>query len=624
MQSPGRLALHVALTGLCLAAFLVWMQSHPNSEATDGVRQGLPATLAPRPVDPQAELQSGSPRDPSFADRAAIGSPDVSPELGFAEIESASPSDAEIDQGVAPDIDSLVQRLREEATQPGQFHARALPIIEALGRALDECAAPEVADTALVRAGSWPVQPVGVVNPAVTAASHGAGSKPNDSIAPTPPVPSLSGQGPGSSLVGAAAAGGEGVSPSLGTAPPDSESPDQALRLLRDVVQAPDENPLVRSAVFLAISPRLDVAEFRAHFDDWIAPGEAHPLELVRAAAIAAALRGPQSACHQGLRLGMVMNLPGDEDSGIPGIYPLELRRTADAYGTAGIEAWLKASDARREALEQAPMDGPEATPPESSAQDQVGTHSRLQLIDYWTTLALLYSLWGHAGLEDSAVVGRIVKDGKPSMLRFSTKDVITLLPAVFLAQSLGPCNDRLAKLVVALENSGNDLYNSVVEAYAGCGQDPLRIEKLAKLKELRLSNEPFADAQALSLLIEWRAVAGRFSLASEQDRKTALTILAEVAGDPEAEVTERMMAWVCIDETDSPEILDASRLVCGPDMPDLLFGRLMTRLDQFSADESLRASLLEHLVWMRGLGMNSQRAAAIEALLDSLEQSNE
>jgi hypothetical protein len=209
-------------------------------------------------------------------------------------------------------------------------------------------------------------------------------------------------------------------------------------------------------------------------------------------------------------------------------------------------------------------------------------------------------------------------------VLRFSAKDVITLLPAVFLAQSLGPCSERLAKLVRALENSQNDLYKSVAEAYAGCGQDPLRIEKLAKLEELRLSDEPFADALALSLLIEWRHVAPRFSLASPQDQDAALRILAQAAGDPEAEETARMMAWECIDRTESTEILTAARLVCGPDMPDLLFGRLMTRLDQFSADESLRASLVEHLVWMRGLGMNSQRAAAIEALLASLEQSNE
>jgi hypothetical protein len=562
-----------------------------------------------------AELSDRSLGEGFSAERAAVEGLDGLAQASLAEPKAVTPTEAQLAQDAVSAIDSLIQRLREEARSPAQFHARALPIIAELGRALDESAAQARSQRGLDSAGSRPVQSSSAPTPKGTPSARS--ERQPDAPDSSPPVPRAA-------VLGTPAGGAQTAPKDAQAAAAASEAPDQVLRLLHQIVQAPEEDHLVRGAVFLALSTRLGVADFRAHFDDWISPGEVHPPELVRSAAIAAALRGAESPCPQALRLERVLSLPGNEDSGLPAIYPLELRRTVDAYCLAGIEAWLKASDGRREALEQAPLQGPEGMAQDAPTQEPEGEYSRAELLDYWSALALLYALWGHAGLEDAEIVQRLVKDAKPSVLRFSAKDVITLLPAVFLAQSLGPCSERLAKLVRALENSQNDLYKSVAEAYAGCGQDPLRIEKLAKLEELRLSDEPFADALALSLLIEWRHVAPRFSLASPQDQDAALRILAQAAGDPEAEETARMMAWECIDRTESTEILTAARLVCGPDMPDLLFGRLMTRLDQFSADESLRASLVEHLVWMRGLGMNSQRAAAIEALLASLEQSNE
>lgn len=533
MPSPRVLASLVVVAFLGLALLLGGLLGgRPLPSATAGAAPEAISQMQPK-------ASAGGVRDPQASERSELDPATVAPQHAAEAPSNLPVLTPDMRAPEASGLEGLLRRLREEAENPKGFHARVIPVLDAIGGLLDR-------------------------------------------LTPTP----------------------EGL--------------DAARDRLQEVVQTVEENPLVRGGAFLVLAPRLGVETFRAQFDDWLAPNSEHPLELVRAGALAAALRGEASNCPRALRIHLVLDLPGAEETELPGIYPIELVQRADSYTLAGIEAWLGASDPRREALERAPVLGPSTT--EAPAPAAAGDYSQAELLDYWSTLALLYALWGHAGLEDSRIEGQILKDARPSMLRFSAKDVITMLPAVFLAQTLSPCNSRFEKLVGKLENSGNDLHRSIAETYAACGPDPLRISQLAKLEELRLSTDPFADSLTSSILFQWRKVAPQFALGSEQDQEIALRILAQAASNPEADLADRMMAWDCIDRTGSPRMLEAARIVCGPEMPELSFSRLLGRMQTFAEDPSLHARLREELSWMRSLALQPKRLEAVEALLSWLD----
>jgi hypothetical protein len=201
----------------------------------------------------------------------------------------------------------LVDRLRALAANPLTFHARALPLVNRLGR-------------------------LAAISQERDAHSFGRAG----------------GDGPGAGVQG-------------------SKERTQVAGLLELVVRSRQESDLVRGAVLLALATVLDPEDFRSVFRAWL-EGPASSAELRRSAALAAAQRGSTSPCVYPLDLERLARLPFEGAVEAPPYYELRLDRIVGPYEAELLRTWLMARDPRAERFTLAAAAGAQADPTELEA----------------------------------------------------------------------------------------------------------------------------------------------------------------------------------------------------------------------------------------------------------------
>jgi len=317
------------------------------------------------------------------------------------------------------------------------------------------------------------------------------------------------------------------------TAPATGMAP-LAERLVDEVVRAAERAPLVRGAVLLALSPRVSASTFRGVFDEWFLSSPEPPLELLRAASIAAAMRGEEAGCEGGISLAELAAL-GDSDSlPRPGWYPVRLTRLLEPYEAEGLRRWLFGPDARRDALRFSPEAAERELPPEQG--------------EYVAACELLFALWGQRALVDAQVLAVVLREASLSAETLVDRPVVYLRAASFLLRSLAPCDARLRAAADGMAASEEELRRGLAEMVAGgIGGGLLSPAEIEQIASLRAS--PDEDA-GLDLMLFLGDLAERYEAMEGEDReglaRDAL-VLADIALDPTLDEDARMSAIVAI-----------------------------------------------------------------------------
>ncbi len=293
--------------------------------------------------------------------------------------------------------------------------------------------------------------------------------------------------------------------------------------LLEQVVRAGERSELVRGAVALAIARGLPEADFWRLFDEWLLLPREGSLELVRAAALAAALRGDDAPCHRGLALGRLAALPGAEDER-PGIYPLVLDRLARPAASAALKAWIDLPDRRRRLFRV-------AAPIVEDALE------RAAAVDYFVAAEVLYCVWGHGALADSATERNLVSTALLEGVDAKDADLLTLRAAHFLLRSLVECSARIADGAKRARASSTPLVAGIARSMEGLGVGGLSLELMAELERLRYSRSSADEGELMMNLMDAGAALVELSRSAPADRLQAIEYLKAFASD--SNVTE-------------------------------------------------------------------------------------
>jgi hypothetical protein len=338
--------------------------------------------------------------------------------------------------------------------------------------------------------------------------------------------------------------------------------------LHRDLVADPERDALVRGAVFLALAPVVSEIEFWGTFSEWTSGHPLVPLELVRAAALAAARTGGLSPCKFPLPLAKLTELPTLGSPDLPGFYPLALDRIASGRACDAIRRWLDLDDPRKSLFRIR-----DSAPPADADLAAAG--------DYFVTVEVLLCVWGHRSLEDTLVERAVLAEARFSLEDLPERGLVSLRAANFLVLSLARCNESFLDAAVAMTADSDAPNLDFVSEMQGMLGEELGLVTIARLERLRYSESPSDQADFTLALLELRNEFRRGETHDPDQRAVLLDYLCGVAADPGASSIVRTCAvnaigsggsWDAIREAAATSFqqgapFDLSVLILGPMM---------------------------------------------------------
>jgi hypothetical protein len=268
---------------------------------------------------------------------------------------------------------------------------------------------------------------------------------------------------------------------------PDGD-PSVVGELLGSIVHERAATALVRGSVFLALAPHSSESEFAGVFDAWTAGDPEVPLELLRAAALAAVRRGLPSDCSSTLSLAQLAALPTTGTARLPGFYPMSLDRIAPAYACESLRRWLDRDDPRRALFRptSAPV-SPDVDLPAAA--------------EYFVTAELLFCVWGHQSLIDPQVERAVLAEARMEHGERPDASLVCLRAAHFVVQSLALCDDAFLAFCEDATSSANPYVASVARTMESMAVGGIGAAVVSRLERLRYSAEPDDRADLVILL---------------------------------------------------------------------------------------------------------------------------
>ncbi len=376
--------------------------------------------------------------------------------------------------------------------------------------------------------------------------------------------------------------------------------------LLAQVVRSNERHELVRGAVALALARDLPEADFWRLFDEWLALPRDGSLELVRAAALAAALRGDEAPCHRELGLSRLAIMPSGEMER-PGVYPLSLSRVASPAAGAALRRWLQLPDSRRALFRG-------ETPSIADA------HVLAAALDYFVTAEVLYCVWGHGAVVNSAVERELVQTALCETGDSSAPDLLTLRAAHFVLRSLAECNAGLADGAYRASSSSIPIVAGLAKAMESLGGSGLDLKLMAEIERLRHSRSGDDESDLLLLLVQANdalAVLGRSRTAGRENAIEYLLSLAEDSNVTEMGRGAAMMAVT--DNATWDELLRVVRRAIGSGLAGMQSYTAISSLVDAAGDDPGRK--LQALQLLEGLVSPSLDPEVLETINTALSQ---
>ncbi len=373
--------------------------------------------------------------------------------------------------------------------------------------------------------------------------------------------------------------------------------------IMETVVYAADQNVLVRGAALVSVATLLPQPAFELGLLGWFG-SERTPLELLRAAAIAAALRGEDSRCGLPLDLAFLCELQRKGDAGelrMPRIFPLRLERTVNQAHGDVLRRWLLTAEARATALYTAEA-GPDMP----------------QVAELLVTAELLYSVWGHAALNDFEIEAVVLEDAfKPEEKR-GDDGLFYLRASNFLVHSLAPCNDRFFELVTKMAEMEDGILDSFATAMEGHLSNGLSVSLLAKIESVRYSIE---GVDYIVLCEHLMTVGdGLASITDPEELERAFAYVEDIVQDEMVHQSARSTAIMTLEEHAPWEVLvRAVADVIQPGISSSLYAITVTSLVQEAGSDLARRSTARDLLVKARERVTEQRMS--ESLSAYIEQ---
>lgn len=304
-----------------------------------------------------------------------------------------------------------------------------------------------------------------------------------------------------------------------------------APEVLAQVVANEERSDLVRGAVLLGVAAELTQPEFDTTFFGWFGVIEASP-ELLRAAAIASALRGEKSYCSLPLDLGFLGQLQTAE-APLPNIYPLRIERLPSAPHLDVLRGWIEAAALAASEVEPTAIG------------------------DFFVTAEVLFAVWGQAALQVAEIEAVVLAEAFKTEGQRATENTMYLRVANFLVHSLAPCNDRMFDLSVQMAESEDPVTAMLSQAMSEHMAGGLGIALIAKIESVRYATEAGSSAALSTYLIE--VGEGLASIADPGELELAVNYLDAIVQDPIVDETARSMGLLVLSEHAPWEALLAS-----------------------------------------------------------------
>jgi hypothetical protein len=309
-----------------------------------------------------------------------------------------------------------------------------------------------------------------------------------------------------------------------------SGSPEVVVELQREVVADPQRNALVRGAVFLALAPLLPESEFWGTFTEWTSGHADVPLELVRAAALAAARTGSPAPCKFALPLTKLTALPTLGAPDLPGFYPLALDRIASGRACDAIRRWLDIDDPRRSLFRLG-----SGAPPGGAKLDEAG--------EYFVTVEILFCVWGHRSLEDTLVERAVLAETRFDPREVARRSLVSLRVAHFLVMALARCNPNYFDAAVAMTSVADSPLSDMLGELQRVLSEELGLATLERLERLRYSEKPSDRVNFTLALAALRDEFLRGETHDPEQRTLLLEYLCGLVADPGLSSMVRMNA---------------------------------------------------------------------------------
>jgi len=378
--------------------------------------------------------------------------------------------------------------------------------------------------------------------------------------------------------------------------------------LLDPVVRNGLADPLVRGAVFLGLASPLPTDAFRETFDVWMRD-RLLPLELVRAAALGAVLRGGTSPCDARIDLTKLQQLPTDGTVPFPNVYPLSMTSVVGDHEAAVIRERITDFDALIDRLERTQL-----APRDPDLLIEAG--------ESFVAREVLLLTLGHRSIVDpeleAFVLSRAALDGSSG-----SPVAVDVRAAHFVVNSLSNCSERYLDFISESARSDSPIRSGLTHMMQDASVGPLTLENLARLQSLRHAE---SDTDASLFMLEISEIAER--LAAEEEggelyRGQYVDFLGEIASDPIEPEMVRMAAMNGLrvaGEWDAA--VRAASTILGTDAPLHLEIFALAALEGAAeADDSLHPAIRRILDRLQEAGFDPDLAPQIEScrlLLDS------
>lgn len=378
--------------------------------------------------------------------------------------------------------------------------------------------------------------------------------------------------------------------------------------LLEDVAFDEQRSELVRGAVALAIAPGLSESEFWRLFDSWLATPRDGSLELVRAVALTAAMRGEPSACERSISLRKLAQLPSRDDEDAPRLYPLVLERVGPPDAGARLRRWIDAPDARLKWFAIG------AAVPDDEA-------SRRAALDYFATAELLWCVWAHQAVQDARVERELVRAALVESEAPAPAELLVLRATHFVMHTLSECRAPLRDAIDTARASANPLVRSLTATMDGLHLGGFGIDALERIERLRYSGEPVDVNRRTLLLLEAGEALRSIPAEAAAQREQAIEYLRSLAEDAALDEIARNLALSAVFEGATwPETQRVARAVLIEGRDPLRNGMAIEALTQHASAGGARAreaiALLKTLVELaRDEGARTMIARALEGL---------
>lgn len=354
-----------------------------------------------------------------------------------------------------------------------------------------------------------------------------------------------------------------------------------ATKLLGEVILDDERDPLVRGGVLIAVATLLPANSFELTFRGWFTGADTE-VELLRAAAVAAALRGVESHCGVALDLaylGLLQGQGDQENLRLPGIYPLRLRRTVGQSHAEVLRGWLDDAETRARSVESS-----------AAARDPK------ELTEFFVTTETVFAIWGHAALQDPEIEEVVVQRTLGTDAQHDPGALLQLRVAHFLVHSLAPCNDRFFDLVVRMQASEDPVVSAMTASMEGHLSAGIGVALMSKIENVRYSTEPGDYALLSACLLE--VGDGLASIADPNELEWALEYLDNIVQDELVHPTARSIALSTLGENGQwPALARSFAGVVRRGVSRELYAAAVTSLMQAAGADPVRRSELVTLL---------------------------